>query len=57
MSLATVTCAPNADVAPIHHRMGAILPPEAWPLWLGEAEGDPAAVLAPYPEGRLKIEK
>jgi putative SOS response-associated peptidase YedK len=55
LSLATVTCAPNADVAPVHDRMPAILEPDAWPLWLGEAEGDPAAVLRPLPAGRLRV--
>lgn len=55
LSLATVTCAPNADVAPVHDRMPAILEPGAWAVWLGEAEGDPAAVLGPLPGGRLRV--
>ncbi len=54
-SLATVTVEPSADVAPIHHRMAAILPAEDWPVWLGETEGDPAACLRTYPDGRLKV--
>lgn len=54
-SLATVTVPPNEDVAKIHHRMGAILDPADWAVWLGEASGDPAAVLRPYPRGRLSI--
>jgi putative SOS response-associated peptidase YedK len=54
-SLAVVTCAPNAEVAPVHDRMPAILDPDAWPVWLGEAEGDPAALLRPWP-GRLVVE-
>ena len=52
-SLALVTCAPNADVAPVHDRMPAILDRDAWPVWLGEAEGDPGGLLGPLPEGRL----
>lgn len=32
--VATVTCAPNETVAPIHHRMGVILPREIWAQWL-----------------------
>ena len=52
-SLATVTCAPNAEVAPVHDRMPAILDRDAWPVWLGEADGDPAALLRPWPDGRL----
>jgi putative SOS response-associated peptidase YedK len=55
-SLATVTCAPNADVAPVHDRMPAILGPEAWAVWLGEAPGDPAALLRPLPEGELAVQ-
>jgi putative SOS response-associated peptidase YedK len=54
-SLATVTVEPNPEVAAVHDRMPAILPPEAWPVWLGEAEGDPAALLAPLPEGMLVV--
>lgn len=54
-SLATVTCAPNADVAEIHPRMPAILPPETWPAWLGEAAGEPAALLRPAPDGSLTV--
>jgi putative SOS response-associated peptidase YedK len=52
-SLAVVTCAPNADVAPIHDRMPAILDRDRWPVWLGEAEGDPGGLLEPLPDGRL----
>jgi putative SOS response-associated peptidase YedK len=55
-SLATVTCAPNADVAPVHDRMPVILGPEAWPVWLGEAEGDAAGLLRPLPDGALVAE-
>ena len=32
--IATVTCAPNETVAPIHHRMGVILPRSQWDGWL-----------------------
>jgi putative SOS response-associated peptidase YedK len=54
-SLATVTCAPNAEVACVHDRMPAILPPEGWPIWLGERPGDPAALLRPLPDGALTV--
>ncbi len=54
-SLATVTVDPSADVAPIHHRMAAILEPEDWAVWLGEAEGDPRACLRTYPDKRLRV--
>ena len=56
-SLATVTCAPNPEVAAVHDRMPAILDRDAWPVWLGEADGDPAALLRPWPEGRLVTEE
>ncbi len=55
-SLATVTCAPNAEVAAVHDRMPVILPPAAWPVWLGEAEGDAAALLRPLPDGSLRVD-
>jgi putative SOS response-associated peptidase YedK len=55
-SLATVTCAPNAEVAPVHDRMPVILAPAAWPVWLGEVPGDPAALLEPAADGSLLVE-
>ena len=51
-SFTIVTTMPNALCAEIHNRMPVILPPEAWPAWLGEepAEADQVkALLAPYP--------
>ncbi|WP_207485433.1 SOS response-associated peptidase [Arenibaculum pallidiluteum] len=47
-----ITGEPNAVAAPIHDRMPAILPPDAWGQWLGEEEASPdelAALLKPYP--------
>jgi putative SOS response-associated peptidase YedK len=43
----------NALMAPIHDRMPVVLEPTDWPLWLGEAEGDPATVLHPPADGVL----
>ena len=48
-SCAIVTTAANALLAPIHERMPVIVPPEGWKLWLGEADGDPAALVKPFP--------
>jgi putative SOS response-associated peptidase YedK len=51
-SFTIVTCPPNALCGQIHNRMPVILPPSAWPLWLGEDAADPEqlkAVLRPYP--------
>ena len=55
--LATVTCPPNADVAPIHHRMGVLLDPADLALWLTGSAEAAAALIRPWPEGRLVIEK
>ena len=35
--------------------MPVILEKADWPVWLGEAEGDPAALLHPAPDGVLRI--
>ena len=56
-SLATVTVEPSADVAPIHHRMAAILDPKDWAVWLGETDGDPESVLKTYPDGQLNVKE
>ncbi|MGY6550076.1 MAG: SOS response-associated peptidase [Roseinatronobacter sp.] len=37
VTCAIVTCAANAAIARIHHRMPVILDQDDWPLWLGEA--------------------
>ncbi|MFQ6552967.1 SOS response-associated peptidase [Aestuariibius insulae] len=55
--LATVTCAPSADVREIHHRMGVILAPEAFGTWLEGDEAEAKALMRPWPEGRLVVEK
>ena len=55
--VATVTCPPNADVSPIHHRMAVVLEKADIAAWL---EADPPNVIPlmrPWPEGRLSIEK
>ncbi|HEX9671431.1 MAG TPA: SOS response-associated peptidase family protein, partial [Thermoanaerobaculia bacterium] len=48
----------NADVAPVHDRMPAILARKHHALWLGEAgaaaERDLHALLAPAPAGALR---
>jgi putative SOS response-associated peptidase YedK len=35
--------------------MPVIIERENWPLWLGEAEGDPGILLRPTPENVLRI--
>jgi SOS response associated peptidase (SRAP) len=49
-----VTTNASADVAGLRDRMPVILEPAQWPAWLGEAGGDPAALLHPVREGTLR---
>jgi putative SOS response-associated peptidase YedK len=42
-----VTTQANAALRPLHQRMPVILEEAAWPLWLGETEGDAAGLLRP----------
>ncbi|MCC5963845.1 MAG: SOS response-associated peptidase [Rhodobacteraceae bacterium] len=53
VTCAIVTCTANDTMAQIHHRMPVILPPEDWPLWLGEAGHGAARLMRPAPEGAL----
>ncbi|MSU92218.1 SOS response-associated peptidase [Rhodobacteraceae bacterium 2CG4] len=56
--LATLTCAPNADVADYHHRMPVILPDAAAVgVWLTAPADRAAALLAPLPGGRLSVRR
>ncbi|WP_171175950.1 SOS response-associated peptidase [Ruegeria sp. HKCCD8929] len=55
--IAAVTCEPNAEVRPIHHRMGVILEPEDVQTWLSGDEEEAKALTQPWPEGRLAIEE
>ncbi len=53
--LATVTCAPNADIAPCHDRMPVILPDEAWGSWLDGTEAEARRLTVPAPTGLLAV--
>lgn len=55
--VAAVTCEPNADVQPIHHRMGVLLEPADVTTWLTGSEAEAQSLTRPWPDGRLKIEK
>lgn len=55
--LAMVTCAPNADVEPIHHRMGVLLKPEDISVWLGGNDDAARDLMVPWPSGLLNIEE
>ncbi|WP_415404491.1 SOS response-associated peptidase [Tateyamaria sp. SN3-11] len=53
--VAAVTCEPNADVAPIHHRMGVLLERDALNTWMSDDLGAVKAFMVPWPVGRLRI--
>ena len=53
--VAAVTCAPNKDVAAIHHRMGVLLDRDALAVWLGDDLEAAKALMEPWPAGRLVI--
>ncbi|SFT38364.1 SOS response-associated peptidase [Sedimentitalea nanhaiensis] len=54
--LATVTCAPSADVRDVHDRMAVILAPGDVMRWLRGAPDALTGVMVPWPEGRLQVE-
>jgi putative SOS response-associated peptidase YedK len=54
--VATLTCAPNADVAAIHDRMGCILTAADVPVWLSAPEDEARALLRPLPDGLLSLQ-
>jgi len=41
----------NSALRPLHERMPVILEPADWPVWLGETDGDFAALLRPSAAG------
>ncbi|MEW9921178.1 SOS response-associated peptidase [Marimonas sp. MJW-29] len=55
--VATVTCPPNEDVAPIHHRMGVLLEESDVAGWLTGSEEEARVMMRPWPNGRLRIEE
>ncbi|MEM7521476.1 MAG: SOS response-associated peptidase [Pseudomonadota bacterium] len=55
--VAAVTCSPNEDVAPIHHRMGVLLRHQDVPLWLTGSAQEVTPLMAPWPKGLLHIEE
>ena len=54
-TFATITTDANGQLAGIQDRMPVIIERENWPLWLGEAEGDPSILLRPAPENVLRV--
>ena len=54
-TFATVTTEANKQLSVIQDRMPVIIEHEDWPLWLGEAEGDPKSLLRAAPEDVLRV--
>ncbi len=57
-SCTIVTTEATPRLRSVHERMPVILPPEAWPLWLGEAPAEQAeiqALIRPYPGDALAV--
>jgi putative SOS response-associated peptidase YedK len=54
-SFAILTTTVNQQMSALHARMPVILQPDDWAAWLGEAGGDPAALLRPLPDGVLTL--
>ncbi len=53
---AIVTCAANARLAPIHHRMPVVIGRQDFGLWLGEAGHGAARLMVPAAEDLLEVE-
>lgn len=51
---AIVTCAANAAMQAIHHRMPVVLEQKDWALWLGEEGKGAATLMQPAPDDTLK---
>jgi putative SOS response-associated peptidase YedK len=54
-SCTIITCAPNSDIEPLHHRMPVILPPEKYSIWLAAKAPIETLeeLLKPSPNGTL----
>lgn len=53
-TFATMTTEANPELALIQDRMPVIIEEADWPVWLGEAEGNPQALMHPLPFDRLR---
>ena len=54
-SFAIITVAANTSMAWLHERMPLIIEHDNWPLWLGETEGDHAALMRPAEPGVVRL--
>ena len=57
VTCAVVTCAANAALSGLHHRMPVFVAAEDWALWLGEAGHGAARLMRPAPEGLLAFHR
>lgn len=55
--VATVTCEPNDDIRPIHHRMGVLLDRSDVGTWIDGSAKEALSLARPWPTGRLRIEE
>ncbi|QFT58747.1 Putative SOS response-associated peptidase YedK [Sulfitobacter sp. THAF37] len=53
--VATLTCPPNGDVGPVHHRMGVLLARKDIQTWLTSGEEAVRPLMRPWPDGRLQV--
>ena len=49
-----LTTQANARLAPLHHRMPVVVPPERWAAWLDPASAPPDGIAAPRPDDELE---
>lgn len=54
-TFSVVTTDSNGRQALLHHRTPVILERADWPVWLGERDGDPLALLRPCPDRSLRF--
>jgi hypothetical protein len=54
-TFAIITAEANEMIVKLHNRMPVILELDDWPTWLGEVEGDPAALVRPADDDVVKI--
>jgi putative SOS response-associated peptidase YedK len=54
-TFATITTDANRQLSGIQDRMPVIIEQEDWPLWLGEAQGDPATLLRAAADDVLRL--
>jgi putative SOS response-associated peptidase YedK len=50
-----VTTSANAEMSRLHDRMPVVLEQIDWPHWLGETESDYQRLMAPAPDGTLRL--